>query len=473
MWTAEGVAAIDYPHSFHPELAPSHLAFALALAGIRPPVEPGQPFAYAELGCGQGLTSTLLAAVHPEGRFEAIDALPSHMDNARRLAGAAGHDNVRFAAETFAGFAARPGPDFDFIVLHGVWSWVDADNRAILVDIAKRRLKPGGALYVSYNCLPGWAADMPVRQLLLEAVADAPGTLPERIAAARDAIERLADAVGYFDRVPSAARHLRSLLDKGDGYLAHEYLNRHWAPFYHADVAAELAPLSFAASATLLDHLPLAPDTQALVDAASPARRQTLRDTLGYTRFRRDLFVKAPARLSPEERAHVLAAMRFGLLVPRAELPDNAATPRGDVKVPTALADRLAEGPKTLAELGDLEALVLLIGLGLAAPLPPEQDRKARCGRFNAAVLEENRHSPAIRQLASPILGTGLVVDLLDRLFLLAEQDGQDPPAFAWSILASRGKRLRRDGEWLEGPEANLAELRRLHQAFLLNRGSG
>lgn len=469
MWTAEGVAAIDYPHSFHPELAPSHLAFALALAGIRPPVEPGQPFAYAELGCGQGLTSNLLAAVHPEGRFEAIDVLPSHMANAQRLARAAGHDNVRFAAETFADFAAHPGPDFDLIILHGVWSWVGADNRAILVDIAKRRLKPGGALYLSYNCLPGWAADMPVRQLLLEAVADAPGPLPARIAAALDAVERLARAGGYFDRVPSAARHLRSLLDKGDGYLAHEYLNRHWAPFYHADVAAELAPLSFAASATLLDHLPLAPDTQALVDAASPARRETLRDTLGYTRFRRDLFVKAPVRLSPEQRQHLLAAMRFGLVVPRADVPDSASTPQGDAQVPTGLVAKLADGPRTVAELGDLDGLILLTGLGLAAPLPPEQDRKARCGRFNAAVLEENRRSPAIRQLASPILGTGLVVDLLDRLFLLAEQDGQDPPAFAWAILASRGKRLRRDGEWLESAEANLAELHRLHQAFLRN----
>lgn len=421
MWTPEGIAAIDYPHSFHPELAPAHLTWMLALAGVEPPVRPGAPFSYAELGCGQGLTSNLLAAVHPEGRFEAIDVLPSHMDNATRLAAAAGLGNVRFACETFADFARRGGLDYDFIVLHGVWSWVDADQRALLAEIARTRLKPGGVLYVSYNTLPGWAADMPVRQLLLEAVEAAQGPLPDRIAAALEELERLASAGGYFDRVPAAARHLRALLDKGDGYLAHEYLNRSWAPFYHRDVAAALAPLSYVGSATPKDWVPPERHLRALIDAAPPSRRETVRDTLLDTRFRRDLFVKEPRPLAG------FPPLRFALTEPPGGFVDAARA--------------LEEG---------------------ATALPPEADVAERCARFNAAVLEANRTAPAIRQLASPVLRTGLVVDLLDRLFLLAEQDGADPVVFAWSILKARGKRLRRDGMWLEG-EDNRVELQRIH----------
>lgn len=433
MWTKDGVVAgIDYPHSFHPELAPAHLVYALALAGFRAPFEWGREFRYAELGCGQGLTANLLAALHPEGRFEAIDALPAHMAQARRLAASAGLDNVRFAAETFAEFAARPqGEDVEIIALHGVWTWVAPEHRAQLADIARRRLKPGGVLYVSYNCLPGWEPDLMVRRLLLAAVEQAPGTLPERIAAGLDHLDRLAWR-GDFDHAPSSLRLLRSLRGKSDGYIAHEFLNRHWQPFHPAEVAAQLAPLQYVGSATLADHLfPPGPEC----------------------RFRRDLFVKAPARLPEGERRAVLASQRFGLVVPPAQVPASLIVGGAEIAIESTLVDAL---PACAA--------------GVAAPLPPEDPvRAARCARFNAAVLEANRTDSAIRQLASPVLATGIMVDLLDRLFLLAEQDGADPAAFACDRLRAWGQRLRRDGEALDGEEA-LVEARRLYEVFRRGR---
>jgi hypothetical protein len=62
------------------------------------------------------------------------------------------------------------------------------------------------------------------------------------------------------------------------------------------------------------------------------------------------------------------------------------------------------------------------------------------------------------------------VVDLLDRLFLLAEHDGVDAAALAWDWLRARGKRLRADGRWLDGEAEHLDELRRLHDAFVRRR---
>lgn len=483
MWT-DGVATIDYTHAFYPEMAPAHLAFALLLKGIAPP--PSQGFAYAELGCGQGLTTNLLACLHPDARFEAVDVLPSHIAGATALAQDAGHDNVQFFEETFAAFAGRGGADFDVIALHGVWSWVSPENRRILLEIISRRLKPGGAVFLSYNCLPGWAADMPVRHLLLERVAAERGPLPQRIDRALDFMARLARQGGYFDHVPSAAALLESLRGKTDNYIAHEYLNRDWSPFYHADIAGQMAGtgLSFAASATLLDHLDawrLGPQAAALVEEAEGSARETLRDTLTYTRFRRDIFVRQPRCLSVAERRAQLGALRFGLTVPRNEVPESATSLTGDQVLPAALygplADALVE-PRSLDQLlaqlphgfdAVVEALTVLVGLGAAAPSLGEGDAE-RCHRFNGAVLARNRHSPDIRQLAAPVLGSGLVVDVLDRLFLLAERDGADPAAFAWTVLHGRGKRLRRDGQWLETAEENLAELGRLHAGFLRSR---
>ena len=57
-------------------------------------------------------------------------------------------------------------PDFDFIAMHGIWSWTSKKNRATILDFVRRKLKVGGVLYLSYNTLPGWAAFAPMRHLL-------------------------------------------------------------------------------------------------------------------------------------------------------------------------------------------------------------------------------------------------------------------------------------------------------------------
>jgi SAM-dependent methyltransferase len=468
MWHHD-VAGIDYTHAFYPEMAPAHLAFSLLLRGVEPP--PARGFSYAELGCGQGLTTNLLAGLHPASRFEAMDLLPSHMDKAKALAADCGNANVAFHQESFADFARRDGPGFDIIALHGVWTWVDEANRAILLDIVRRRLNPGGALFLSYNCLPGWAADMPVRQLLLERVEADRGPLAERITRALDFLLGLSRQGGYFDHVPGASALIESLQGKTDAYIAHEYLNRHWRPFYHAEVAERMAGagLDYAASATLQ------PLSWRLTPAqAQMAATETLRDTLGYTRFRRDIFTKDARRLSAEERRKRLGALRFGLIVPRAELPDTVTTPAGEQVLDhaglrldePATLDQLAEG-RDLDQVA--ETLAALVGLGLAAPSFARGDAD-RCAAFNGAVLDRNRTAFDIRQLASPELASGIVVDPLDRLFLLAERKGADPAAFAWQVLSERGKRLRRDGMWLATDAENRAETARLHDIFRLAR---
>lgn len=475
MWQ-DGIVNTDYTHACYPELAPAHLAFALLARGFAPPVAAGRTFRYAELGCGQGLTSNVLAALHPAARFEAIDLLASHMDGAMALARAAGHDNVEFRREGFADFARRDGEPFDVIALHGVWTWVDEAGRRALRDIVARRLKPGGALYVSYNCLPGWAPDMPVRALLAQAVDRAEGSLSQRIDHALGELRGLAALGGYFRQVPSAAALVEALQSKADGYIAHEYLNRHWTPFYSAEVARDLGEigLSFCASATLLDHLD---HWQVPADLLPlPAGNETLRDTLTCRRFRRDVFVRDPRRLDAGERCAALGALRFTLIAPPAEVPETVTAPGGEQVLPREFHRPLAEAlarPCRLADLpGDfernVEALLVLVGLGLAAPSLEAGDAE-RCRRLNAAILDANRTSPAIRQLSAPTAGTALVVDILDRLFLLAEAEGADPAPFAWAVLSGRGKRLRRGGMWLEGDD-NLVELRRLHAEFVAER---
>lgn len=500
-WTEGYVGGIDYIRAFYRELSPSLLSFALVLRGWRPPADLDGAFAYAELGCGHGVSSAVLAAAHPAARFTAVDFNPAHIAGAQRLAAEAGLGNAAFLEESFAEFAASSGTasgarDLDMIALHGVWSWVSAENRAILVDLLRRRLKPGGLVFVSYNALPGTLAYLPLRRILVEHTANGDGDLPERIGQALGFAGRLAALnAGWFRQADEVPARLESLAHKSPNYIAHEYLNSDWTAFYHADVARELAgaKLDFAGPSVpmeQIDELALDPAAIALIgEARDPAYRETLRDVLTNRSFRRDLFVKGAERLPPAERTERLRATRFTLLVPAEDVPEVAITPAGRIPFPPdlygPLAEALAGGVPSLEELlavpalarhGEaavLRALMMLTSLALASPVLPESglaERRAQAGRFNAVVLERNRTDDSLGTLASPVVGSGVAVSRIEALFLLAQRRGLDPAGFAWERLSADGLALSRDGRRLATAAENLAELRSRLDSFTRRR---
>lgn len=496
-WTEGYVGGIDYIRAFYRDWSPALLDFALTLRGWRPPDSlQGGTFTMAEPGCGHGLTTAVLAGANPLARFEAMDFNPSHIAGARRLAADGGLTNAAFREESFAEFARRDGPDFDIVALHGVWSWISAENRALLVDVLRRRLAPGGVAFVSYNALPGTLAHMPLRRILVEQCAAGIGPLPDRIARAVDFAARLAAlGGGWFAGADGVAERIESLRHKSPNYLAHEYLNSDWTAFYHAEVARELAAakLNFAGAAVpmeQIDDLTLSPAAQAMAaEAADPAAAETLRDILTNRSFRRDLFVKGGERLTAAERSARLRATRFALLVPPDDLPESASTPVGRLPFPRVLhqplGDALGEGPRTLETLLALpaltvqgeeavvRALMLLTSLGFVAPIPNEEgmaDRQAQADRFNGAALERHRNGDTPGHLASPLLGSGLAVSRIEGLFLLAARLGEDPAALTWRHLSADGIRFGRDGRRFDRAEDNLAELAKRHAAFAANR---
>jgi hypothetical protein len=357
VWTQGYVADVGYIHGFHRELTPSLLAFAMLLKGLRPP-ELGRPFAYLELGFGQGFSTNLLAAANPLGSFWGTDFNPSHAAFASRLAADAGTPNVRFLDESFEGLSALDTPSFDLVGLHGVYSWISRENRQAIVRLIRDKLGFGGLVYNSYNCLPGWSPAMPLRQLL---IAHGAGSSEPTIARLDKALAFAARLAGleaaYFAVNPGVGRRLESMREASRNYLAHEYLNRDWNPQYHAEVAAEMsdAKLTFATSAHLADHLDAlnltAEARQLLAEIGDPVFRETVRDYFVNQQFRRDIYVKGALRLSAMEQRELLAATRFALLTPRDEVPMKAAFSLGEAsfqeEVYGPVLDALASGPAT------------------------------------------------------------------------------------------------------------------------------
>ena len=261
------VEDIPYTFGYHPELDPARMQAVLRRAGFEPP----EVAAACELGYGQGM-SLAIHAVAGGAAWWGTDLIPSHAAHVRALV--AGTDaRLEAADQTFAVFCARDDlPQFDFIGLHGVWSWVSAANRERILELVARRLRPGGVLYVSYNALPGWAPMLPLREMMVAYAAALPAELPraDRIEAAlHDAQMRVLRDPLVLEACPGIEAELRAIRHKGVAYLAHEFFNRDWAPMPPAQVAAAMRSvgLSFAAQA----------------DEAEPA---------SGARFRREYFVK-------------------------------------------------------------------------------------------------------------------------------------------------------------------------------------
>ncbi|MFY0310399.1 class I SAM-dependent methyltransferase [Leisingera sp. D0M16] len=490
-WTSGYVAGIDYTFDFHQQLTPALLAFGAMRQGHRHGLDrPGAT--YCELGCGQGFSANLLAAANPQIEFHAMDFSPAHIAGAAELAQEAGLDNMHFHERCFEDFGETPGlpESFDIIALHGVFSWVSEENRDHITRFISQRLRPGGLVYVSCNALPGWAAAMPLRRILASRAEQGSGPLTGRISDAMGFARELEKAgAGYFGHNPGAGQRLKHMEAMPENYLAHEYFNKDWTPFFFEDLAGSLAQakLSFLGSVHPLDNVDsvrFTPQQQALLDAEpDPDRREGLRDVLLNEHFRTDIFVKGKLAHTPRGEIGAWFATPFALTRTYSggalkfhhrgkDLPLEQAQYAPVLKA-------LAQGPATLRSLLDQGVfgamdwgsialmLTVLAGTGIITPCLPLEglaERAAACRAFNQAVCKRAEDSEALRFLASPVTGGGVELDRFEQLFLLARSEGLETPAdwaaLAWRILAPQGQRLQHEGRVLETEEENLALLR-------------
>ena len=451
---------VPYVRNFVKELSPALLRAAAALNGFAPP--PEDSFDYCELGCGMGDTLVTLAAAYPRARFVGVDLDPRHVASGRALAARGRVANVRFLELDFDDLDREPWPDLDYVAAHGVLSWIAPSKVRRILDFAAARLRPGGALTVSYNALPGWAALEPLRRLMRDVSASAQGTSVDRARHGMAIARLFADAgAEYFRSHPTAREMLDTVHDSGATYAAHEYLGEHWHPMYFADVAAEMTrrELLFAGQLPLylnFRDLVIPTHTRDLFGAmTSRLEFESLKDFAINELFRRDLYVKHGSRGETTAREY-LDGTRFGTLVPadrvkrEVHLRHHTLRFEGDFD---ALIERLSRCAATLPELlaeppfDQLGAQVtrdavlrLLVGEQVA-PMRPGAHPSA--DRYNQSVLEDSPPSTVRLVLASPVAGTGVTLSALDAVALRALMHAA-PEREAWlrRILTERPLRM-------------------------------
>jgi methyltransferase-like protein len=147
-----------------PETHPDKLCAMARLFGLEAP-EPARA-RVLELGCGDGTNLLPMAQHAPEARFLGIDLSSRHVASGQAAIAACGLANAEIRQQDLLEFGANEGK-FDYIIAHGVFSWVPEQVRSQLLAICRDNLSENGVAFVSYNAFPGWGMRMALRDMLL------------------------------------------------------------------------------------------------------------------------------------------------------------------------------------------------------------------------------------------------------------------------------------------------------------------
>ncbi len=262
-----------------------------------------------ELGCARGDNIMAMAASLPGASFVGVDGAASQIADGEARRAKAGLDNVRLIA---ADFSALPDglEEFDYVICHGVYSWLPAEVADLVLQLCRRHLAPAGLAYVSYNTYPGWSSKVVLRDMIFFHVRGVEDPV-ERIAEARNFVRMMAlfakEEKGTYRRL--FAELDSALSTSPDHYVFHEYLEDHNRPVFFQEFAGSagrhglryVGPSGFTAW-----DANLAPEVESALAAMDDriVREQYL-DFLCNRTFRRSLLARreAPGLRAPRSDA--------------------------------------------------------------------------------------------------------------------------------------------------------------------------
>jgi SAM-dependent methyltransferase len=265
-----------------------------------------------EVGCNDGANLIPMAVSLPGARFVGCDLSPRAIGQGRRTISALGLTNIFLFEGDLAALAFEHG-EFDFIVAHGVYSWVAAPVRDALFALAAERLAPAGIMYVSFNVLPGCRVRQAAWDILHHHV-DHIDDAQARLDAARRLARLIADGGAATLESDQAVRaELRAIAQRSDSELCHDDLAVPNEPvLFHAFAEhAGRHGLRYLAEAELhtMDLTAASSEAQAFLATLEPGAREQYLDFIRLRRFRQSLLVRQDAAADPREPAQRVRSM--------------------------------------------------------------------------------------------------------------------------------------------------------------------
>lgn len=231
--------AIPYRGSARFETHPDGLATRATLFGLQPP--PIENARVLEIGCGDGGNLISIAQTLPGSTCLGIDLSETQIGLGREIIDSLQLGNIQLEQNGVDDLLNRSDESWDYIICHGVYSWVSPEIQQRILEVIKRFLPPNGVAFLSYNSYPGWHLREMIRNLMLfhsEKIEDR----AEQVTAARQIIDGLIQSVpGYLQGYANFLRDEQNLLNKcQDFYIAHEHLSEENQPVYFRDLVRQL-----------------------------------------------------------------------------------------------------------------------------------------------------------------------------------------------------------------------------------------
>lgn len=495
-WTEGYVSEENYTTGYYKELNPQNLIMPLLMSGIAPPKIENA----CELGFGMGVSISIHACAG-SAKWYGTDFNPSHTLFANYLSEGTACEKYHLANQSFSEFCQRDDlPEFDFIALHGIWSWISNENQDIIVDFLNRKLKVGGILYISYNTLPGWAATSPLQHLVsrsYNALSSSQNTPTQNIQQAVDYAAKIIDkSQSLAKESPTITGYMQHIINASKTkprYVLHEYLNQHWSPMYFADMEQRMnsAKLSYACSSSYLhdcDFAMFSDDEKQFLDQVSDlSLKQTIKDFLINNRFRRDLWIKGKRTLNSAQLEQAWFKQRV-VLIRALDLP-----PENSYRKPFTLNSEHISAFSPILSDGNIHSvesicqslphydnsaifsiLAILIDAKYLALTQSDEcitQVKHDCEKFNQKVFELLFSENALNHVASPVTGGAFNFSPIDLLFTEAIKLNLKESEWAEHVLSRLQKAHQtalKDGHPIDAEELP-DEIRKLQILFKEN----
>ena len=405
-----------FPYQSFPfaQTHPDRLATLGQLFGATPP--PIATCRVLEIGCASGGNLIPMAASMPRAQFVGVDFSPVQIAEGDADVRALGLANIRLLDLDIRAFGDAFGR-FDYIVAHGVYSWVPDPVQERLLEICERHLAPTGIAYISYNTLPGWRMRGMVREAMqFHATQVADPRL--RVAEARAMLDFLAqslraDPSAYASALREEAERVRH---QADYYVFHEYLEEVNDPVYFHQFMERVSRhgLRYLADTDFASMLSsdLAPEVKETLARIAPdvLKREQFMDFLRNRTFRQTLLVREAVSLNrklsplPVMSLHVASQARpertaFDLESDASEsflVPDGPGLKTAQPVTKAAMLALAAIWPASLS----FDALCdeASARLGGATPIGPEERQRLAfelLQAFAGGVLELHSGPPA------------------------------------------------------------------------------
>lgn len=231
--------AVPYESKALASSHPDYMSAVASLYGLA--TAPACNCRFLEIGCANGANLLPMAQYLPESQFVGIDLSPVQIDAGQEILRAVGLKNLKLQAMSVTDLDDSFG-QFDYIICHGVYSWVPPEVQEQILEVCRRRLAPNGLAYISYNTYPGWK--------LKEVVRDVMNYRGRQFDTPK---EQLSEAMGFLKflvtEIPPSDKAFNRLLEsygadlpkESASYLFHEYMEMFNQPCYFWEFAERIA----------------------------------------------------------------------------------------------------------------------------------------------------------------------------------------------------------------------------------------